>query len=250
MNLFYPFYKHYFNVKLYGKENISDKQYMIVSNHSGQIAIDGMIISSAFFMELDRPRILRPMIEKFISGMPFVGKYTSECGAVLGDRKNCKWLIEHGQSTLVFPEGVKGISKDTGEFYKLKPFTKGFLQMALSEKIDIVPVAVVGAEEFYPYVYHLKKLKKYLNIPIMPLTPFFPILGPIGMIPMPSPVDVYIGKPYSVPKKLSPNAVDEKLNEHVFNIKNDINKMLQDGLKKRRESDFFNKLNIELKKSI
>ena len=42
-------YKNYFKTRVFGKENVGDENYIVVSNHSGQIPFDGMILSCAFF---------------------------------------------------------------------------------------------------------------------------------------------------------------------------------------------------------
>ena len=182
----YHLYLHYFKVRLFNKENIENKQYMVISNHSGQIAIDGLMIGTAFAMETQTPRILRPMVERFFSNLPFINRWASECGAVLGDRENCSNLLERGESLLIFPEGVRGVSKSTSEFYQVQKFTKGFYRMAMKSGVEILPVAVVGAEEVFPYVYQAKGLAKTLGLPALPIS--------ANYFPLPSPMDIYVGE--------------------------------------------------------
>lgn len=226
LKVIWPFYEYYFDVKVHGKEHVKDKPYMVVSNHTGQVPIDGMLICTAFATELERPRILRPLVERFLTGLPFLGRWSSEGGAVLGDRNNCLNLLKRGESVLVFPEGVKGIAKNTRDFYKLQRFTKGFLRMAIASQAEILPIAVVGAEEFFPYVFHLKKIAKLLRIPALPLS--------LNVVPLPSPIDIYIGEPYSLPKELGPEALDEELEVHITNIEKKVQELTEYGLKNRR----------------
>lgn len=243
MNLFWPLYKHYFNVRVHGVENVQDRPYMVAGNHTGQIPIDAILVTMAFALDVKPPRILRGMVERFLAGLPFLGDITAQTGSILGDRKNCQYLLEKGESILVFPEGVRGISKNTKDYYKLQPFTKGFFRIALQTKVDILPIAIIGAEEFYPYVYHLKKLASLLQIPSMPITPTFPFLGPLGLVPMPSPVDIYIGKPIPIPEGLSPEAWEKDINEHIFKIETQIKELIENGLKNRRniKTQYLNK---------
>lgn len=226
LQLLYPFYSRYFNVRIFGKEKIKDKPYMVVSNHSGQIAIDAALISMAFTLEISPPRLLRPMVDRFVVGMPFFGEWSAQTGAVLGDRQNCIKLMEKEESILVFPEGVKGITKNTSEFYKLQSFTDGFYRLALSSGYEIVPIVVIGCEEFFPFVYHLKSVAKSLGIPALPLTP--------NIFPLPSPVDIYIGDPISLPKNLSPDAPDKDITSQVNEIKRKMAAMIKKGLKHQR----------------
>lgn len=237
----WPLFKHYFRVRCFGTQNIQDKPYIVVANHSGQIAIDGMLICSMFSTQVEPPRILRPMVERFFTGIPFIGSWAAEGGAVLGDRQNCINLLERGESVLVFPEGVRGIAKDSSEFYDMKKFGRGFFRIALATGVPILPVAVVGAEEFYPLVWHPLKLAKKIGLPAMPLTPHF--------VPLPSPVDIHVGEEFSIPKNLSADAPDNELDEYIDKIHLQIQSMLDEGLKSRR--DFVaNKITDKLSKKV
>ncbi|MFA6236691.1 MAG: lysophospholipid acyltransferase family protein [Bacteriovorax sp.] len=226
LKVIWPFYKYYFDVQVHGKEHVENKPYMVVSNHTGQVPIDGILICTAFATEIEHPRILRPLVEKFLTSLPFLGRWSSEGGAVLGDRLNCLNLLKRGESVLVFPEGVKGIAKNTKDYYKLQRFTRGFLRMAIASEAEILPIAVVGAEEFFPFVVHMKRLARLLKIPALPLS--------LNIIPLPSPIDIYIGEPYKLPKGLSPEALDEELEPHLFLIEQKIQQLTQYGLKNRR----------------
>ena len=222
----YPIYKHYFKVRVIGKENVGDRPYMVIANHSGQIAIDGMLISTAFALDIQPPRILRSMVERFFTALPFLGTWAAEGGAVLGDRQNCLNLLNRDQSVLSFPEGVGGVSKSTSEYYKLQRFTRGFFRMALMANVDILPISVVGAEEIFPWVYQAKGAAKSLGLPALPLSPLY--------FPLPSPVDIIIGEPYRIPEDLSPEAPDSKIDPHINAVKSQIQKLTDEGLKERR----------------
>lgn len=233
----WPLYENYFKVRIYGKENVQDEPYMVVSNHSGQIAIDGMLISTAFATEIAPPRILRPMVERFFTALPWMGTIAAEGGAVLGDRQNCLNLLSRGQSVLVFPEGVRGVAKSSFDYYKLQRFTRGFFRMALTSQTKILPVAVIGAEEIFPWVYQAKGMAKFLGLPALPLSPLY--------LPLPSPVDIIIGEPYKIPD-LSPEAPDRDIDVHIDKIRTQIRHLTNQGLENRRP--FFANKNSKGKK--
>jgi 1-acyl-sn-glycerol-3-phosphate acyltransferase len=227
LKLLWPIYRHYFDVKLHGVENIDpNKCYMVVSNHTGQIPIDALLICTAFATDLEKPIFLRPLVERFLTSLPFLGKWSSEAGAVLGDRNNCLNLLKRKESILIFPEGVPGIAKNSKDYYRMKPFTKGFLRMALSSKVEILPIGVVGAEDFYPFVLQLPKIAKFLKLPALPLSP--------NLIPLPSPVDIYIGKPFLLPEGLTSESSDGEITGHIMNIESSINEMVKKGLENKR----------------
>lgn len=223
----WPFYKHYFRVRVFGEDNVPKHgAFLAASNHTGQIAIDGALITMAFFADIKNPRVLRPMAERFLYKLPFIASWVAAIGGVLGDRRNCKALLEQGEAVLVFPEGVRGIAKSTSEFYKMTPFPTGFYRMALESGCGILPIAVVGAEEFYPYVYQARGLAKKLGLPCLPITP--------NLLPLPSPVDIYIGKLHTPPKGLTSDSSDIDIQSQVDIIQNEIDQMVQSGLKVRR----------------
>ena len=221
-----PLYRSYFKVRVFGIENVQDHSYIVTSNHTGQIPLDGMLITIAFLLEVAPPRVLRAMVERFMAQLPFVGDFTAQTGSILGDRANCSYLIEHGESILVFPEGVRGISKNTPDYYKLRHFSEGFYRIALQKKTPILPVCVIGAEEMFPFVFHSKRLAKFLKVPAIPLTANF--------FPLPSPIDIYIGKEIPIPEHLEAEASDKDIKENVYHIENTIKRMLITGLKNRR----------------
>ena len=222
-----PLYRKYFRVRVFGGENVLDETYIVVSNHTGQIPIDGMLVTLAFLMDVAHPRVLRAMIERFMAQLPFLGDLTAQTGSILGDRANCQYLLDHNESILVFPEGVRGISKNSKDYYKLQSFPQGFFRIALQKHTPILPIAVIGAEEMFPFVYHAKPIAKLLALPSLPLS--------LNLIPLPSPIDIHIGKPYYVPQNLSPDAPDKDLQEHIYQIENQIKVLINTGLDQRRE---------------
>jgi len=230
MSIALPVYRNYFKVRVFGLENVEDKPYMMVSNHTGQIPIDGMLITVAMAYEFEKPRIVHSMVERFLAGMPFLGDLSAQTGSVLGDRDNCKWLLNQGESILVFPEGARGINKSTKDFYKLQKFSNGFYRIALQAQTQILPISVVGAEEMFPIVFQAKEVAKKLGLPNLPL--------PLNLFPLPSPIDIYIGKPIDLPSELSPEAPEKEIRPHVANIENEIKAGIKRGLSDRRE--FFN----------
>ncbi len=228
LKVLYPLYSKYFKVRTFGMEKVpDDTPFIVVANHSGQIPIDGMLTVMSFILEKENPRILRGMGERFLFRVPFVGKLALEAGTILGDRRNCRYLLNHGESILVFPEGAKGISKPTPEFYKLKDFTLGFYRLALEKKIPIIPLAIVGAEEFYPYVYHNKTIANFLGVPALPITP--------NLIPLPSPVDIHIGNPIYPIDGMDPDAPNDLIRKEVLKIKQTIQDKIDRSLEGRRK---------------
>ena len=144
-------YEKYFRVQTFGIENVPDHgRVLLVSNHSGQLPFDGLMIGAAMVLEHDPPRVVRSMVEKWIPRLPFVSVFMARVGQIVGTPDNCRRLLARDEAILVFPEGARGISKTIDKRYKLERFGTGFMRLALETNTPIVPVAVVGAEEQAP----------------------------------------------------------------------------------------------------
>src|SRR5439155_4623730 len=135
----------------------------------------------------------RSMVEKWTATLPFISELFARCGQIVGVPENCVRLLEMDEPVLVFPEGVRGISKTFDQRYKLTDFGLGFMRMALQTRAPIVPVAVVGAEEQYISVADLRRVARLLGIPALPVLP--QLLLPGGFLPLPTKYRVYFGAP-------------------------------------------------------
>ena len=141
------------------------------------------------------PRPTRFLYDRFVENLPLVPSFYRKAGGVVASHENAARLLEKGELIGLFPEGVSGLSKLYSERYVLQPFSGGFVRLALRFGAPIVPVAVVGAEEIYPLVGRLRGIGKMMGAPYLPVTPFFPLLGPLGLIPLPSKWRIRFGKP-------------------------------------------------------
>ena len=237
-HLLAPIYEHYFRVRVFGTEHLNayngSSPRMFIANHTGQLPIDGLLLTMATFLHAKRPLILRSMGERFLMRVPFLGKFALENGVILGDRKNCEICLQRGESVLTFPEGVRGIAKSTPNFYRMQRLSLGFLRMALKYKSPLQPVVVVGAEEMYPVVWQAPSLAKLLKLPAFPITPFFPWLGPAGMLPLPSAIDIYYLPTIELPDLLHSQLADEDLMPFVRELHDRMQNQIDEGRKDQR----------------
>ena len=219
MALFKPLYDRYFRVKTFGLENIpKEGRVLIISNHSGQLPIDGALIGTGMVTNAHGPRAPRVMIERWVPTIPFIGNALNEAGAVIGDPVNCVKMLQNEEAVIVFPEGVRGSGKPFKDRYQLKRFGHGFMHIAIEEKTPIIPVGVVGCEESMPSLGNLKSIAKMLGMPYLPMC-----------LPFPLPTKVVIT--YGEPMYFSGNVECEKeVEKKVASVKNEIKKLIQHGL--------------------
>ncbi|MCA9523579.1 MAG: acyltransferase family protein [Myxococcales bacterium] len=230
--LFALIYRHYFRVKVYGIENLPAGRCLLIANHSGQIPLDGMMIGCSILLDADPPRFIRSMIERWIPSLPFVSVFFARLGQVVGTPENCERLLRRGEAILVFPEGSRGISKEFRRRYQLESFGLGFMRLALATETPIVPIAVVGAEEQAPSMLNFEALAKLLNMPSFPVTPTFPLLGPLGLLPLPVRYHIHFGEPLQF--EGDPNDEEDEIGRKVEVVRSTIQRMLHDGLSQRQ----------------
>jgi 1-acyl-sn-glycerol-3-phosphate acyltransferase len=181
-------YRDWFRTEVLGVEHLPDTGgALVVGNHSGTLALDALILSVAVPDKHPRARHLRLLGADLVFRLPIVAELARKSGVTVACNPDAERLMSGGELVGVFPEGFKGIGKKYADRYKLQRFGRGgFVSAALRTGTPIVPVAIVGAEEIYPILADVKPLARLLGLPYFPLTPTFPWLGPLGMVPLPS----------------------------------------------------------------
>ncbi|MCU0695202.1 MAG: acyltransferase family protein [Myxococcaceae bacterium] len=218
-------YKHYFRCETFGIEHVPKGRVLLVSNHGGQLPFDGMMIGVAMLTEARPPRAIRSMVEKWVGSLPFVSTFFSRVGQIVGTPENCRRLLNNDEAILVFPEGLKGITKLYSQRYQLQEFGLGFMRLALETKTPVVPVAVVGSEEQAPALVNLETVGKLLGMPALPLTPY-------GVpFPLPTKYRIHFGEPLTFTGR--PDDDDAELEKKVKVVKASIQAMLEKGLAER-----------------
>lgn len=188
-------YRYYFRCRTTGLENLPAGRVMLIGNHAGQMAFDGLMVTTACILEADPPRLARGMGEYWLGTLPYLSVLLDRTGSAVGTRQTCIDMLEHGECVMAFPEGVRGMNKVYADAYKLMEFGLGFMRLALETDTPIVPVSIVGSEEQNPGLADLQGVAKVLGMPSFPVTLTFPLLGPLGMLPLPVRYHIEFGKP-------------------------------------------------------
>ncbi|MBN2493499.1 MAG: acyltransferase family protein [Deltaproteobacteria bacterium] len=210
--IFKLLFERYWRVEVSGTEHIPRQgRVLLVANHSGSLPYDGIVLKLAVERHMGANRAVRFLVEDFVFHFPFLGPFINRIGGVRACQDNARRLLEFEQLVAVFPEGVKGIGKLFGDRYKLQRFGRGgFIKLALHTSSTIVPVAIVGAEEIHPMLSRVRWLARLFRLPYLPITPTFPWLGPLGLLPLPSKWMIHFGEPIDL-SSAGPGAADDPL---------------------------------------
>lgn len=236
-----PVYEKWFRVEVRGIENIPETGgALVVANHSGTIPIDGMMTQVAIHDAHPAHRHLRMLGADLVFELPFVGTNARRAGSTLATAADAERLLRRGELVGVYPEGFKGVGKPFSERYKLQRFGRGgFVSAALRTGVPIIPCSIVGAEEIYPLIGNISVLARLMGAPYFPVTPFFPLLGPLGLIPLPSKWIIAFGEPLDTGAIGPAGAEDPML---VFDLTDQIRETIQQrlySLLMQRRSVFF-----------
>ncbi len=210
-------YSRWFRVEAQGVEHVpAHGPALLVANHAGSLPYDSAMVMHAVRKDHPARRDVRPLVEDAVFHLPWLGPLMSRIGGVRACPENAERLIAKGEVVAVFPEGVKGMGKLYRDRYRLQRFGRGgFVKLALRTGAPIIPVAVVGSEEALPLLARVTWFAKTVGIPYVPVTPTFPWLGPLGLVPLPSFLatrwKIRFGEPLDVARDLGPEAADDRL---------------------------------------
>lgn len=219
-------YRHYFRVETVGLDNIPSGRVLLIGNHSGQLAYDGMLTASALALDAEPPRHVRAMIERFFASVPMVSILMTRMGQLTGTPRNAaRLLAQEEAAVLVFPEGHRGGGRVWRDRYKVLGFGQGFMRMALETNTPIVPFGFIGGEEMAPSLSRMEPLARLFG------TPYFPLSPTILPLPLPAKVRIHFGAPMHFSG--NPDDDDESVLPQVAEVEQAVADLIDEGLAAR-----------------
>jgi 1-acyl-sn-glycerol-3-phosphate acyltransferase len=222
----------YWRVDVIGLDRLPDGQpSLLVANRSGLLPYDSVMLSHAVerWRRDARPRFL---VADWLITLPFAQPYLARIGGVRACRENADRLLRTGHSVIAFPEGVKGAAKVFADRYRLKRFGRGgVIRAAVENRVPLVPVGIVGPEEAHPVLFKAYAPARALGLPFLPVTPTFPWLGPLGLLPLPTKWIIKLGEPIPL-DGLEAGALDDELllSRLTEELRSQIQELINDAL--------------------
>jgi 1-acyl-sn-glycerol-3-phosphate acyltransferase len=222
-------YKHYFTVGVEGIHHVPARgRAMLVGNHSGGIAIDGAMVITSCFFELEPPRLAQGMAEKFMAKEPFMGLWATRAGQLTGLVETAEHLLADERLLMIFPEGARGTAKLYPERNTLVHFGSGFMRLAMKMKTPIIPFGFVGGGEAIPTIANSYALGRLIGAPYVPITPW-------GLaLPVPARLELTYSEPMTF--EGSGTEEDEIIEGYVEKVKQRIAGLIEIGRTRRRKA--------------
>lgn len=222
-----------FRLSLEGADTLPDVERMIfVANHAGALPWDAVVLRTALRRAHTKAKAtsaVRPLVEDAVMASPFLGTLMQRLGCVRASQDNAERLLARGESIAVFPEGALGLGKPYRRRYKLTRFGRGgFVRLAVRTKSLLVPVAILGAEDAAPLLTRIElPSSRSAGLPYLPITPLFPWLGPLGLLPLPARWSIRVLEPIDVAAEID----DPSDNIAVGDMANRVRERIQDELR-------------------
>ncbi|PIR17570.1 MAG: hypothetical protein COV46_03635 [Deltaproteobacteria bacterium CG11_big_fil_rev_8_21_14_0_20_49_13] len=223
-------YEDWFRVEVKDVKNIPLRgPAFVVSNHSGMLPYDAVMLNMAVYNRHPKRRNIRFLVADFVDNFPVISHFIQRAGGVKASPENAAKLLRKGEVVCAFPEGTRGIGKLYSERYKLQDFGKGgVVKLARKTGVPVIPCAIVGAEDIHPILWKFEDLGKKIGLPFFPVTPTFPLFGLVGLIPFPSKWVIKFGKP--IYYKRSKKSVETLTRE----LKGEVQKLIDMELIRRK----------------
>ncbi|MDQ6651058.1 MAG: 1-acyl-sn-glycerol-3-phosphate acyltransferase [Actinomycetota bacterium] len=194
----------YFRPDVRGLENIPrEGAALLVGNHSGGLLIaDTFVFSCAFYDHFGPDRRFHQLAHDVAVRVPYLGGLR-RYGTVPASHANAEAAFAAGAPVLVYPGGDYETFRPSSHSDQIEfGGRKGFIRLALEEKVPIVPVVSIGGQETALFVSRgrrlakLTRFDKLTRIKVLPITigpPFgVNILDLPGRVPLPAKITIQV----------------------------------------------------------
>jgi len=211
---------HYFRLRVEGVENVpAYGPALLVGNHSG-----GLLPSEGFFTEIsifdhlgfDRP--VYALAHDFLFEDPVLARYAGRLGLLRAGHESARHAFADGACVLVYP----GSDLDTFRPFKdrnkiVLGGRKGFIKLALRERVPIIPVVSAGNHEQLIVLLrgdrlaHLLHAHRWARTEVLPIALALPwglTSGFLPYLPLPAQTTLAFLPPLSWPE-LGPSDADD-----------------------------------------
>jgi 1-acyl-sn-glycerol-3-phosphate acyltransferase len=218
---------HYFRLEFDGFENLPDEPCLLVGVHSGgPLTMDAWTVIMAWWRQFGESRSLHGTAHDVLMNAPVLGDYFRRLGTITPTRENILAAFGKGDDVILWPGGELDCYRTWMDRDRaVLGGRKGFIRLAMSAGVPIVPVATVGGHDTLFVLSEgrglakMLKLKERMRSDVAPITLSWPFgvalhLTPFQHVPLPAKIRTRIMEPIYLdgdPKHLDDQAYVEAM---------------------------------------
>jgi 1-acyl-sn-glycerol-3-phosphate acyltransferase len=223
----------YFRADVKGLELIPPEGgVLLVGNHSGgNMTPDTQVFTLAFYTHFGVERRFHQLAHNLVLAMPWLAMLR-KYGTVAASHDNAREALRAGAALLVYPGGDMEVFRPSWQSGRVDfAGRRGFVKLALSENVPIVPVVSIGGQEtalflsrgeWLAKLLRLDKLFRLKALPISLSLPFGLNVGDMtGHLPLPSKVSIRVLPPIDLKETFGRNPDVDSVYEHVTDLMQD-----------------------------
>jgi len=204
----------YFRGEVRGLENIpAEGPVLLVGNHSGGTLIaDTFVFTTRFYEHFGAHRRFHQLAHDLVLTLPGLG-LLRKYGTVAANPQHARRALRAGAAVLVYPGGDHETFRPSWQSEEIDfAGRRGFIRLALEEKVPIVPVVSIGGQETALFLtrgrraVHLLRLDKLLRLKVLPVAlapPFgITVLDLPGRVPLPAKITIQVLEPLDLDEEL------------------------------------------------
>jgi 1-acyl-sn-glycerol-3-phosphate acyltransferase len=219
----------YFRPEVSGLENIPQQgAALLVGNHSGGTMIaDTFVFAVEFYRRFGPERRFHQLAHDVAVALPTLGTMIRRYGTLAASHDNARRAFRAGAPVLVYPGGDYESFRPSWHSDRIEfGGRKGFIDLALDERVPLVPVVAIGGQETALFLTRgqtlarLLMLDRLLRIKVLPVVlgpPFgVSVLDlPMPRIPLPAKIAVKVLPPIDLRERFGEDPDRDAVYEEV-----------------------------------
>jgi 1-acyl-sn-glycerol-3-phosphate acyltransferase len=202
---------------------------LLVCNHTGgNMSPEVVVLPMSFSTYFGVERPFYQLAHNLVLASP-LGPWLRRWGAMAASHEHAKRALQAGAAVLVFPGGDWEVHRPTWEGGKIDfAGRKGFIKLALSENVPIVPAVSIGGQETALFLSRgawLAKLTgadRFLRLKVLPISLALPwglnVSDLLGHIPLPAKITIEVLAPIDLREQFGPEPDHDEVYEYVTRV--------------------------------
>jgi 1-acyl-sn-glycerol-3-phosphate acyltransferase len=236
-------YDHVFEGETEFLGDVPEGPALLVGNHNGMTGTPDMFCHmTAFWRRYGTARPAFGLMHDMPFRTPWIGPWMNAAGALAANPANARAALRQGAAVLVFPGGDYDACKPFDARHRIDfGDRRGYVRLALAERVPIVPVVSLGGHESLWVAYRGTRLANALGLPKRFRSNVFPVglalpwgllIGiPLPHLPLPVKVHTRVLRPIVLEPldPADPQAVESVHRRVVATMQGALEEMLREN---------------------